>query len=68
MKYHALFFQKVGKMSQNLSSAAVVIVALRVKDDLNIILFSAHPYWSGVTFSADLFGDITKMTIKKPSI
>ena len=55
-------------MSQNLSSAAVVIVALRVKDDLNYILFSAHPYWSGVTFSADLFGDITKMTIKKPSI
>ena len=55
-------------MSQNLSSAAVVIVALRVKDDLNYILFSAHPYWFGMTFSADLFGDITKMTTKKTSI
>ena len=35
MKYHTLFFRKLGKMSQNLSSAAVVIAiiaALRVKD------------------------------------
>ena len=31
MKYHSLFFRKLGKMSQNLSSAAVVIGALRVK-------------------------------------
>ena len=31
MKYHTLFFRKLGKMSQNLSSAAVVIGALRVK-------------------------------------
>ena len=31
MKYHTLFFQKLGKMSQNLSSAAVVIGTLRVK-------------------------------------
>ena len=31
MKYHTLFFQKLGKMSQNLSSAALVIGALRVK-------------------------------------
>ena len=30
MKHHTLFFRKLGKMSQNLSSAAVVIVALRV--------------------------------------
>ena len=30
MKYHTLFFRKLGKMSQNLSSAAVVIGALRV--------------------------------------
>ena len=31
MKYHALiFFKKLGKMSQNLSSAAVVIGTLRV--------------------------------------
>ena len=32
MKYHALFFRKLGKMSQNVSSAAVVIGALNVKD------------------------------------
>ena len=30
MKYQALFFQKLRKMSQNLSSTAVVIGALRV--------------------------------------
>ena len=32
MKYHALFLSKIGKISQNLSSAAVVIGALRIKD------------------------------------
>ena len=31
MKYHTLFFQKLEKISKNLSSAAVVIGALRVK-------------------------------------
>ena len=31
MKHHSIFFRKLGKMSQNLSSAAVVIGALRVK-------------------------------------
>ena len=31
MKYHTFFCQKLGKMSQNLSSAAVVIGALRVR-------------------------------------
>ena len=31
MKYHTLFFSKSGKMSQNLSSDAVVIGTLRVK-------------------------------------
>ena len=35
MKYHMLFCQKLGKMSQNLSSAAVVIGALRVNPDLS---------------------------------
>ena len=30
MKFHSLFLTKLGKMSQNLSSAAVVIGALRV--------------------------------------
>ena len=30
MNYHTLFFRKLGKMSQNLSSAAVVIGTLRV--------------------------------------
>ena len=31
MKYHTLFFSKIGKVLQILSSAAVVIGALRVK-------------------------------------
>ena len=31
MKFHTLFFLKLGKMLQNLSSAAVVIGAVRVK-------------------------------------
>ena len=30
MKYHTFFISKLGKMSQNLSSAAVVNAALRV--------------------------------------
>ena len=30
MKYHTYFFRKLGKVSQNLSSAAVVIGALRL--------------------------------------
>ena len=37
MKYHTLFFWKLGKMSQNLSSAAVVIGFLRVKMNTKII-------------------------------
>ena len=32
VKYHVLFFQKLGKMYQNFSSAAVVICALRVNE------------------------------------
>ena len=31
MEYHTIFLSKIGKMSQNLLSAAVVIGALRVK-------------------------------------
>ena len=31
MKNHTLFFRKLGKMSQNVSFAAVMIGALRVK-------------------------------------
>ena len=31
MKYHTLFFRKLGKMSQNVPSAAVVIGVIRVK-------------------------------------
>ena len=37
-KYHALFFSKKEKMSQNLSSAAVVIGALRVNSDNQVDL------------------------------
>ena len=37
MNYHTLFFQKLGKMSQNLSSAAVLIGALRVKSEYSVI-------------------------------
>ena len=32
---YLIFFRKLGKMLQNLSSDAVVIVALRVKEDKN---------------------------------
>ena len=44
MKYHALFLRKSGQISQNLSSAAVVIGALRVNkriDLKNVVI-----YWS----------------------
>ena len=42
MRYHTLFFRKLGKMSQNVSSAAVVIAVLRarlvlVTDTLSLI-------------------------------
>ena len=37
MKYHTLFFQNLGKLSPYLSSAAVVIGALRVKKKTDII-------------------------------
>ena len=40
MKYHTLFFRKLGKMSQNLSSAAVVVGALRVNDNFDLV-----PVW-----------------------
>ena len=43
MKYHTLLFQKLGKMSQNLSSAAVVIGALRVKNILRD--FKSAPFY-----------------------
>ena len=44
MKHQSLFFfRKLGKMSQNLSSAAVVIGALRVK---HISLQNAVTYYS----------------------
>ena len=36
-EYHTLFFQKLGRMSQNLSSAAVVIGALRVNLYISLI-------------------------------
>ena len=38
MKYHTLYFsKKLGKMSQNLLSAAVVIGSLRVKGKFHIL-------------------------------
>ena len=42
MKYHTLFFQKLRKMLQNLSSAAVVIGALRVK--VRIYIYRSSGY------------------------
>ena len=33
MKYHTLFCRELGKMSQNMSSVAVVIGAFRIKVD-----------------------------------
>ena len=38
MKYHTLFFRKLRKMLQNVSSAAVVIDALRVNKDIKLTL------------------------------
>ena len=46
MKYHTLFFSKI-KMSQNLSSAAVVIGALRVKKVKRLVSKNVKlPGWS----------------------
>ena len=41
MKYHTLFFRKLGKISENLSSAAVVIGILRV-NRLYMVFFQLH--------------------------
>ena len=40
MQYHILFLSKLGKMSQNLLSAAVVIGALRINKHYTIIDFN----------------------------
>ena len=42
MKYHTLFFSKIGKMSQNLSSAAVVIGPLRVKTGFTVYVIDKY--------------------------
>ena len=36
MKYHSLFFQELGNMLQNLSTAAVMIGALRVNSNSSL--------------------------------
>ena len=41
---YLIFFRKLGKISQNLSSAAVVIGALRVKQILGLVSFKLF-YW-----------------------
>ena len=41
MKYHTLFFRKLGNMLQNVSSAAVVIGALRVKAHTSNAMYQA---------------------------
>ena len=42
MKYHSLFLLKIlGQMSQNLSSAAVVIGGLKAKNSMNIMLYTS---------------------------
>ena len=39
MKYHTLFLSKLGKMLQNLWSAAVAFGSLRVKQQFNSMFF-----------------------------
>ena len=51
LKYHTLFFPKLGKMSQNLSSVAVVIGALWVKKRIRfrILFFKRGPHFEKKT-------------------
>ena len=44
---YLIFFQKSGKMSENLSSAAVVIGALRVKGFPMIVVQNTMTDWNG---------------------
>ena len=44
MKHHTLFFQNLGKMLQKLSSAAVVIGALMIKEKMIHFLSSLTRY------------------------
>ena len=57
MKYHTLFFRKLGKMSQNLSSAVVVIGALRVKglSQITDSQYNSLPNHTSENFSSDKY-------------
>ena len=57
MEYDTLFFQKLEKMSQNLSHAAVVIGALRVKTSF-CILFEISFHSCVYTCSAEPYASI----------
>ena len=56
MKYHALIFQKLGKMSQFLSSAKVLIGALKVKNSPS---FENKGKWARLRWLSDYFSQIS---------
>ena len=65
MKYHALFLQKSGKISQNVLSAAVVILALRVNSLPNgkfFLLFCRLLNFSKSTFSKNCFKNTIRVS------
>ena len=56
LKYHALFLSKLGKMSQNVSSAAVVIGALRVSEWFENTIIHVNDILSKYTFQRNHHG------------
>ena len=62
MKYHTLFFETIGKMLQNLPSAAVVIDALRV----NVTLLNLLLMYVGSLYFAKQYGHRSVTPIEQP--
>ena len=61
---YLIFFRKLGKMSQNFSSAAIVIGALRVKKELVLLLrLKVVPY--GTTKATSMSMTYSKTCLKR---
>ena len=58
MKHHTLLFSKIEKVSQNLSSAAVVIGTLRVKNSIFSVSFGTGMVCKLLLFSSKVMGMI----------
>ena len=68
MKYHTLFCRKLGKMSQNLSSAAVVIGALRANLAHSFHCYNEYRYVGMLLFDFINLTQVHNFTISAQDI